>query len=134
MEHAPVILILEDNQQTRFVLRALLERAGYHVVEVDNDRDAISVCGRAEQRIDLLVSDVILSGANGADVAERILGLRPGIPILFVSGYGLEDLVNRGLLDSDKLPSSRVSFLQKPFNPQLFLDCIGQLIDSPPNA
>lgn len=98
-----------------------------------NDRDAISVCGRAEQRIDLLVSDVILSGANGADVAERILDLRPGIPILFVSGYGLEDLGNRGLLDSDKLPSTRVSFLQKPFNPQLFLDRIGQLINRPPN-
>ncbi len=81
-----------------------------------------------EQRIDLLVSDVILSSAKGTDAAERISALRPGLPILFISGYGVEDLVSRGLLDSDRFPSTRVSFLQKPFQPQLFLDHIEELI------
>jgi two-component system cell cycle sensor histidine kinase/response regulator CckA len=128
MQPAPVILILEDNEQARFVIRAMLENASYSVVEAASEPDAIAVCGRAEQRIDLLVSDVILSSAKGTDAAERISALRPGLPILFISGYGVEDLVSRGLLDPDRFPSNRVSFLQKPFQPQLFLDHIAKLI------
>lgn len=128
MQHAPLILVLEDNEQTRFVIRVMLEGAGYDVVDAAIESDAITVCGRAEQRIDLLVSDVILSSANGTDVAERIVALRPGLPILFISGYGLEDLISRGLLESDRFPSTRVSFLQKPFPPQLFLDHVESLI------
>ena len=128
MQQAPVILILEDNEQARFVIRAMLEDAGYKVVEAASEPDAIAVCGLGEQRIDLLVSDVILSSAKGTDAAERILALRPGLPILFISGYGVEDLVSRGLLDSDRFPSNCVSFLQKPFQPQLFLDHIEKLM------
>jgi two-component system cell cycle sensor histidine kinase/response regulator CckA len=128
MPKEPVILILEDNEQARFVIRAMLENAGYGVVEAASEPEAIAVCGRMEQRIDLLVSDVILSSAKGTDAAERISALRPGLPILFISGYGVEDLVSRGLLDSDRFPSTRVSFLQKPFQPQLFLDHIEELI------
>jgi CheY-like chemotaxis protein len=128
MPKEPVILILEDNEQARFVIRAMLENAGYGVVEAASEPEAIAVCGRMEQRIDLLVSDVILSSAKGTDAAERISALRPGLPILFISGYGVEDLVSRGLLDSDRFPSTRVSFLQKPFQPQLFLDHIEALI------
>jgi CheY-like chemotaxis protein len=128
MQQTPVILILEDNEQARFVIRAMLEDAGYGVVEAASESDAIAVCGRAEQNIDLLVSDVILSSAKGTDAAQRISALRPGLPILFISGYGIEDLVSRGLLDSDLFPSNRVSFLQKPFQPQLFLDQIEKLI------
>jgi CheY-like chemotaxis protein len=127
MERVPVVLILEDNHLSRLVFRQLLEQAGYQVVEVDNEWDAITVCGSTEMRIDVLVSDMIHSRANGADVAERLLRLRPGLPILFVSGYGLVDLVNSGLLDSDRL-STRVSFLQKPFTSKLFLDHVQQLI------
>ena len=128
MPKAPVILILEDNEQARFVIGAMLEHAVYGVVEAASEPEAIAVCGRMEQRIDLLVSDVILSSAKGTDAAERISALRPGLPILFISGYGVEDLVSRGLLDSDRFPSTRVSFLQKPFQPQLFLDHIEELI------
>jgi CheY-like chemotaxis protein len=129
----PVILILEDNPQSRFVLCALLGKEGYQVVEVDNEWDAIAVCGRTEQRVDLLVSDLIFSGANGNEVADRLWKLRPGLPILFISGYGLGDLVNRGLLDSGHLPSpsTRVSFLRKPFSAQLFLDRIAKLLAKP---
>jgi CheY-like chemotaxis protein len=127
MQDVPVVLILEDHHLSRFVFRELLEQAGYGVVEVDNEWDAVTVCGSTEMRIDLLVSDVILSGANGTGVAERLLRLRPGLPILFMSGYGLVDLVNSGLLDSDRL-STRVSFLQKPFSAKLFLDDVQQLI------
>ena len=131
MQQAFVILVLEDNEQARFVIRAMLENAGYGVVEAASEPDAFAVCERAEQKIDLLVSDVILSSASGTAAAQRISALRPGLPILFISGYSVEDLIGRGLLDADRFPSTRVSFLQKPFKPQLFLDRIEKLIADP---
>jgi FixJ family two-component response regulator len=62
-----------------------------------------------------MVSDVILSSARGTDVAQRIKSLRPALPIVFVSGFGMDDLVSRGLLELDHLSAARFSFLQKPF-------------------
>jgi len=121
-QQAPVILLLEDHDQARFVVRSVLEREGYGVVEAMDESEALAVCGAVEQKIDLLISDVILSSARGTDVATRISALRPALPILFISGYGVEDLVSRGLLGSDRFPSAWVSFLQKPFMPETLLD------------
>jgi CheY-like chemotaxis protein len=126
MQEEPVILILEDHERTRFVMRAVLEGAGYGVVDAANASDAIAVCEQPETKIDLLVSDVILSSAKGTEVAERISALRPDLPILFVSGYGVEDLVSRGLLESDRL--GRIAFLRKPFQSPTFLDYVEKLI------
>jgi two-component system cell cycle sensor histidine kinase/response regulator CckA len=116
MQHAPVILMLEDHDQARFVIRALLESKGYNVLDAKDEPEAISVCERAEQRIDLMISDVMLSTAKGADVAARVVALRPGLPVLFVSGYGLEDLASCGLFASAPYPDSPIAFLQKPFS------------------
>jgi CheY-like chemotaxis protein len=77
MQQAPVILVLEDHDQARFVIRAVLEHGGFSVVEARNETEAIIVCERADQTIDLLVSDVILDGAKGNDVASRISATRP---------------------------------------------------------
>jgi CheY-like chemotaxis protein len=78
-KQTPVVLILEDNDQARFVIRAVLENAGYKVIDVENESQAIAVCGRTEQQIDLLISDVILSSAKGTEVAQRIVSLRPAL-------------------------------------------------------
>jgi CheY-like chemotaxis protein len=126
-EQRPVILLLEDHEQARFVIRAVLEGAGYGVIDATNEDDAMAICGRVDQRIDAMVSDVILSSARGTDVAQSIKSLRPALPILFVSGFGMDDLVSRGLLESDHLPSGRVSFLQKPFLPQTLLGTVERL-------
>ena len=127
---APVILILEDHDQARFVIRAVLENSGYSVVEATNEMEAIAVCERAEQKIDLLISDVILSSAKGTDVAARISALRPTTPILFMSGFGLEDLKSRGLVDGNQFDAGRVLFLQKPFSPEALLHSVRQLVPS----
>jgi two-component system cell cycle sensor histidine kinase/response regulator CckA len=134
MQPAPVILILEDHDQARFVIRAVLESEGYSVVEATNEMEAIDVCKRAEQRIDLLISDVILSSAKGTDVAARISALRPTTPVLFMSGFALEDLVSRGLVDGNQFDAARVLFLQKPFAPKILLDSVRQLIRSAPKT
>ena len=128
MQQVPVILMLEDHDQARFVIRAFLESKGYNVLEAKDEMEALSVCERAEQRIDLMISDVILSTAKGTDVAARIVALRPALPILFVSGYGLEDLASRGLLESAPYPDSPIAFLQKPFPPDVLIEHVENLI------
>ena len=127
-EQIPVILLLEDQEQARFVIHAVLEGAGYGVVDATNEDDALAICGRSDQRIDAMVSDVILSSTRGTDVAQKIKLFRPSLPILFVSGFGMDDLVSRGLLESDHLSAARVSFLQKPFAPQTFLAAVDRLL------
>jgi len=101
---------------------SVLERKGYSVVEAVDASEALAVSGTVEQKIDLLISGVILSSARGTDIATCISVLRPALPILFINGYGIEELVSRGLLGSDRFPSSWVSFLQKPFMPETLLD------------
>jgi two-component system cell cycle sensor histidine kinase/response regulator CckA len=123
-----VILVLEDNDQARFVIRALLEQQGYTVVEATNEAEAIAICERAEQPIHLLISDVILSNARGTDVARRITSLRPELPIVFVSGYSPEDLEDRGWLGSEQFSDRRMVFLQKPFAPAVLLDSVKTLV------
>jgi two-component system cell cycle sensor histidine kinase/response regulator CckA len=118
-----VVLILEDHPTARLVMRAVLENSGYQVLEATNEREAVALCDNAAQQIDVMVSDVILSNANGPDIAQRIMTVRPALPILFVSGYGAEDLVSLGLFKSN----TRVAFLQKPFLPQVFLKYVEKL-------
>jgi CheY-like chemotaxis protein len=78
-EQIPVILLLEDQEQARFVIRAVLEGAGYGVVDATNEDDALAICGRSDQRIDAMVSDVILSSTRGTDVAQKIKLFRPSL-------------------------------------------------------
>ena len=129
MQQAAVILILEDYEQARFVIRAVLEREGFSVIEATDEAEAIAVCSRAEQQIDLMISDVILSNAKGTDVAARIVMLRPTLPILFVSGYEREDLPSGGLLGSAHYPDAGIVFLQKPFPPDVLIEHVEKLLD-----
>ena len=123
---APIILILEDFEQTRFVLRAVLEGAGYIVLEAANESEALAICEQPERRIDLLVSDILLRGAYGTEVAIQISAQRPFLPILFISGYPVEEMPNRSLLESSQ--AATVRFLQKPFDPDQLLEQVRELV------
>ena len=121
-----VILVLEDFEQSRFVIRAVLEGAGYAVVEAANRSEALAACEQLEQRIDLLISDVLIGDAYGTEIAVQIAALRPQMPILFVSGFPIEEVHSRGLLKSKQ--SAGMEFLQKPFDPEQLLTAVSELI------
>ncbi|PYT22176.1 MAG: response regulator [Acidobacteria bacterium] len=123
---APVILVLEDFEQARFVIRAVLEGGGYEVVEAATEAEALDLCGEPEQRLDLLISDVVLREACGTEVAVRISALRPRLPILFMSGYPIEDVPNVSLLASNQ--TAAIQFLQKPFDPERLLGKVRELV------
>ncbi|MEP6730580.1 MAG: ATP-binding protein [bacterium] len=105
------ILLAEDDDAVRAIARATLERAGYSVIAATDGLNALALSDAHAGRIDLLLTDVIMPGMNGRELAERMTLLRPGLPVLFVSGYTDNVLADIGI------PSTDTALLDKPFTP-----------------
>jgi signal transduction histidine kinase/CheY-like chemotaxis protein len=101
------VLLAEDEASVRRTTRRLLESLGYRVVEAATGDDVLAAARITE--VDLLLTDVVLPGMKGPEIAARVQGLRPGLPTVFMSGYAASVLGTRGELAAD------VHFLQKPF-------------------
>ena len=105
------ILLVEDSEVVRSYTAEILRTSGYDVLEAASGEEAILAAGRNGRPIDLLLSDVVMPGITGGEVAARIREIRPGTKVLFVSGYP-EDAIGRKRLIDDSVP-----FLGKPFTP-----------------
>ena len=105
------ILLAEDEEMVRELAIEILQGAGYTVLDAPNGAAALAVCERHEGRIDLLVTDMVMPGMDGIELARRVCDSRPGIPVLFMSGY-VEDARER----LGDLKEGR-TFLQKPITP-----------------
>ncbi|HWR51354.1 MAG TPA: response regulator [Bryobacteraceae bacterium] len=122
----PAVLIIEDNESSRFVIRSVLERAGYDVVDAATPEEALErCCGESGAQLSGVVSDVMLGMLPGSEVAVRIREMHPWLPILFVSGFPSEHLIERGLLH----PTD--PFLQKPFPARVLVNHVDALLNSP---
>jgi two-component system cell cycle sensor histidine kinase/response regulator CckA len=122
------VLLLDDDANTLFTLRAILERADVRVAESGDEKGAISICRNTSENIDLLVADVILQGSNGPAVGRKAKVLQPDMRLLFISGYSLSELGQLGLLQDEDLAPGNVEFLQKPFTPESFLASVQSLL------
>lgn len=106
------ILIVEDESAVRAIARRVLEREGFAVLEAATATDALRIAGAAEEQLALVLSDVVLPGMTGAELGEAIRAVQPAVPILFMSGYGEEDVRARvGKLET-------AGFVAKPFTPR----------------
>jgi two-component system cell cycle sensor histidine kinase/response regulator CckA len=105
------ILLVEDDKAVRSVARVALEQRGYRVIEAAAPDEAIEVVRRADREIHLLLTDVVMPGMSGPDLAREIQALRPGVCVLFMSGYVDDAVTRHGLQASD-------AFLAKPFTPR----------------
>jgi PAS domain S-box-containing protein len=103
------VLLVEDEQAVRSLSRALLERAGYQVLDAADPREAEEVFRQHTDRIDLLVTDVIMPGSSGPALFGRLSVERPNLRVLYMSGYTDDAIVQHA-----GLPANMV-FLQKPF-------------------
>jgi PAS domain S-box-containing protein len=115
-------LIVEDEDALREVTRRLLTRHGYTVITATDGVDAITVAAGYEGTIDLLLTDVIMPQMLGKEAAEKIQQDRPGIRVLYMSGYAQPILASQGRLDPD------VTLLDKPFTERELLDKVNEVL------
>jgi DNA-binding NtrC family response regulator len=104
------ILVVEDQGDVRQLSVMILKGLGYEVLEAANGDEALTVVEQAGQRIRLMLTDVIMPGMNGRELAERIAKIRPEMKVIFMSGYTDRIMSPDGVLDSS------VNYLQKPFS------------------
>ena len=105
----PAAMLVEDDAGIRALMRKILGRHGFTVVEAGSGEEALRLSGEHEAPLDLLVTDLTMPGMNGRELSERLLAARPKLKILYVSGYTDDPNVQAGLIPEG------ASYLQKPF-------------------
>jgi CheY-like chemotaxis protein len=116
------ILLVEDEETVRDLVREVLGMHGYQVLEASNAAKAITVGEQHTGPIDLLVTDVVMPGMSGKELAERLGTTRPAMKVLYMSGYTDSAIVNHGVL----VPGT--AFLQKPFTPTVLARRVGEVL------
>ncbi|QEL17643.1 PAS domain S-box protein [Limnoglobus roseus] len=117
------ILVVEDEAAVRALTRHILQAAGYSVLEAADGEGAVRVAAGHPGTIDVLVTDVVMPGAGGREVADRLRGLRPGLKVLYLSGYTSDAVIRHGI------ETHKVNFLQKPFSPAALAAKVRDVLD-----
>jgi two-component system cell cycle sensor histidine kinase/response regulator CckA len=118
------ILLVEDEQVVRILEREVLERHGYTVLEADGPEHAIELSRSHRGVIHLLLTDVVMPGLSGDKLAERLLAERPGMKVIFTSGYAADMIAQRGLLGPG------TAFLPKPLTPTAITAKVRDVLDT----
>ncbi len=119
------ILLVEDEEAVRRVTVRLLEAEGYRIVAACDANDAHRQLESHPEPIDLLLTDVMLPGVGGRELAEQVSRLRPGIRVLYASGYTDDAILAHGLLEHD------VALLEKPFTRESLTRKVREVLDAP---
>ena len=117
---AETILIIEDQAATAQITRILLESWGYRVFEAHSGAEALEIFKQDGDSIELVLTDVVMPGMSGPQIASELVRLRPGLRVAYMSGY-----------PSDQLNQLDAAFLPKPFNPQSLSRMIRRELDRP---
>ncbi|MGH9760706.1 MAG: response regulator, partial [Blastocatellia bacterium] len=120
--HAKTILVIEDEGAVRRLVTDILSQAGYVVLEASGGQEALALSREFVGEIDLVVSDVVMPTMNGPQVAEELARVRPGIRVMFMSGYTEDSVIPRGPLDA------RAPFILKPFTPDEFAEKVREAL------
>jgi CheY-like chemotaxis protein len=118
------ILVVEDHEGVRSLIVGTLELCGFHVLQAADGAEALRQVAQHVGPIDLLLTDVIMPGMNGKQVADQLAVLRPGIKVLFMSGYSGELIAHHGVLEAG------VAYLPKPFTPDSLTAKVREMLGS----
>jgi CheY-like chemotaxis protein len=118
------VLLVEDEAGVRHLARDVLSRYGYRVLEAGDGSEALRLATAHEGPIDLLLTDVVMPGMSGAELAEQFRVVRPEARVLYASGYADDAVMRHGI-------TGGVPFLQKPFEPDDLVRQVRELIERP---
>jgi two-component system, cell cycle sensor histidine kinase and response regulator CckA len=117
-QRKPVILLVEDESVVREITRQVLEHAGYEVMECAGPQEALRLAAAHRGRIGLLLSDVVMPGMNGLDLARRVQAIQPQLTTVFMSGYAESAVLQKAARN----PCN--AYIQKPFTVDLLLTSV----------
>ncbi len=118
------ILVVEDEPAVRELVSRVLDSRGYAVLTAADGREALDFARHHDGHIDLLLSDVVMPGMSGRELAEHLLVISPETRVAFLSGYTDDEVLRHGVLDA------QFAFLQKPFTPDVLARKVREVLDS----
>jgi len=118
------LLVVEDEAIVRKAITRALRKGGYQVLTATSAEEAIALCISGEEKIDLLLTDVVLPGMNGQELAGRLLSTYPGLSVLYMSGYSENVIAHRGILEPG------IHFIEKSFTSQSLLEKVRFVLNS----
>ncbi len=116
------MLVVEDPNELRALAMRLLQQHGYTVVAAATADEAVQLLG-AHASIDVLLTDVVMPGVSGPELAGRLVALRPALKVIYMSGYTEEAIVQHGVLNPG------IAFLHKPFTSDTLMQKICEVLD-----
>jgi PAS domain S-box-containing protein len=117
------ILLVEDEEQVRKIVLAVLRRNGYSVLEAAGAKEALRIARNLEYAVDIVLTDVVMPDMSGPELVRRIREVRPGLKALCMSGYTDETVLRHGILEGG------MAFLQKPITPDMLLRKVRGVLD-----
>jgi two-component system, cell cycle sensor histidine kinase and response regulator CckA len=120
------ILLVEDDPQLRQLSASVLSHCGYKVLVAGGPEEGLTIAKANHQDIRLLITDVVMPGMNGRQLAEQVLQFSPDIKVLYISGYTNNAIVHYGVLDDG------LWFLPKPFSLSAFMGKVREVLDADP--
>ena len=124
-KNTEMILLVDDDEIVRKFVLHVLQASGYAVIEASNGPEALRIANEHTGPINLLLTDIKMPKMNGRELAERLMPLRPGVKVLYISGHTDSATVNEMALQRG------ANFLQKPFTPDRLTTKVRKVLDSP---
>jgi DNA-binding response OmpR family regulator len=118
------VLVVEDDASIRTLVERVLAQRGYTVLVAGSPGEAVALVGEHPRPIDLLLTDVMLPEMSGPELAKILGATRPGLPVVYMSGYTDTTVIRGGQLDSG------ATFIPKPFGPELLLRKVREVLDA----
>ena len=117
------ILIVEDEQAVRNIAKSSLEKFGYTTFTAGDAEEALAVHASAAQKIDVLLTDIVMPNVSGKELADQLAVKQPDLVIIFMSGYTDDTIGKKGVL------TENINFIQKPFSPVSLAEKVRDILD-----